>query len=54
MKYCEKCRKQFEVEENICPTCGAMLENIPNGESDNINEYEAAEIISTMMTTGIL
>ena len=54
MKYCEKCKKQFEIEEDICPICGAALEYIPDGESDNIKEYEAAEIISAMMVTGIL
>ena len=54
MKYCETCRKQFEGEEEICPICGAALEEIPNEEGNPVNEYEAAEIVSAMMTTGIL
>ncbi len=51
MKYCEKCRINFETAEYTCPICGAELIDISSDES---NEYEAAEIVSTMMTTGIL
>ena len=51
MKYCDKCNQEFEIEESICPICGATLVDVTN---DEINEYEAAEIVSTMMTTGIL
>lgn len=51
MKYCEKCRNSFETAEYTCPICEAELIDISNDED---NEYEAAEIVSTMMTTGIL
>ena len=51
MKYCEKCRNSFEIAEYACPICGAELIDISDDEG---NEYEAAEIVSTMMTTGIL
>ena len=54
MKYCEKCRNKFETEEDFCPICKETLIDIPNDESDEINEYEAAEIVSTMMIMGIL
>ena len=54
MKYCEKCRARIETQEFACPVCGEILVDIPADESDAINEYEAAEIVSTMMTTGIL
>ena len=51
MKYCQKCIKEFETEESVCPVCGKNLVDIQNEEN---NEYEAAEIISTMMITDIL
>ena len=51
MKYCQKCEKQFETEEYICSTCKETLIDIPN---DEVNEYEKAEMISTMITMGIL
>lgn len=35
MKYCEKCEKQFETEDYICPIYKEMLIDIPN---DEINE----------------
>lgn len=54
MKYCEKCKKEFDVEENECPICGNRLTEISEAKNEEINEYEAAEIVSTMMTTGIL
>ncbi len=54
MKYCKICKKNFDTEENGCPICGAALIDIPNDEDDAVNEYEAAEIVSAMMTTGIL
>ena len=53
MKYCPKCRKEMK-EELICPVCGVTLIDITNDEENKENEYEAAEIISTMMVTGIL
>jgi len=54
MRYCDNCKKEFETTEDACPICGAIFSDIPNDESTITNEYEAAEIISTMMTTGIL
>ena len=51
MKYCDKCKKELETKKDPCPICKA---DFPNNERDVTNEYEAAEIISTMMTTGIL
>ena len=51
MKYCDLCCQEFEAETSICSICGATLVEIPQSET---NEYEAAEIVSTMMTTGIL
>ena len=52
MKYCDLCEKEFDTEENICPVCGTEVTEL--SAEDETNEYEAAEIISTMMTTGIL
>ncbi|MGN0482341.1 MAG: hypothetical protein ACI4HI_02195 [Lachnospiraceae bacterium] len=54
MKYCEKCKRKFANEEEKCPVCGTKLIDISDDKNDEINEYEAAEIVSTMMTTGIL
>lgn len=54
MKYCNKCKREFETEEDTCPICGAMLIDVSKNEQNEINEDEAAEIISTMMITGIL
>ena len=45
MKNCEKCRNSFEIAEYTCPICGAELIDISDDEG---NEYEAAEIVSTM------
>lgn len=54
MKYCEKCRKKIDVRENECPICGNQLTKTSESQNEELNEYEAAEIVSTMMTTGIL
>ncbi len=54
MKYCKICNNGFETEENICPVCEGSLVDVLNSVDNEINEYEAAEIISTMMITGIL
>lgn len=42
-------------ERNLpcCPVCGELI-CISSGENEENNEYEAAEIVSTMMITGIL
>lgn len=53
MKYCEKCKEEFENKKEKCRVCGTKLIDISD-EKDEINEYEAAEIVSTMMITGIL
>lgn len=53
MKYCEKCKKEFNMNENVCPVCGNKMIDVKVAE-DNENEYEAVEIVSTMMLTGIL
>ena len=54
MKYCLNCKKNFDTEDEFCPKCGAKLCEIPQDADDEMNENEAAEIISTMMITGIL
>lgn len=54
MKYCEKCKKKFDVKENKCPVCRNQLTEISESKKKEINEYEAAEIVSSMMITGIL
>jgi len=46
MKYCKKCDKRFESEKDRCPICGTRL--------IEIDEYETAEIVASMTTTGIL
>jgi rRNA maturation endonuclease Nob1 len=51
MKYCDKCKKEFETDNVICPICGNELQEI---EQENNNELEVAEIVSTMMITGII
>ena len=54
MEYCLKCKKQFDTEAELCPNCGAKPYEIPQDNRDEMNENEAAEIISTMMITDIL
>lgn len=54
MKYCLKCKKKFDTADELCPNCGAKLYEISKDAGDEMNESEAAEIISTMMITGIL
>ena len=54
MKYCLNCKKKFNAEYERCPTCGKKLYEISKDDGEKINESEAAEIISTMIITGIL
>lgn len=54
MKYCKKCNRNFENENEKCTVCGIKLVDTSDDKNDEINENEAAEIISTMMITGIL
>lgn len=54
MKYCKKCKKKFNTENELCPNCGTKLHEMSHDDSNEINETEAAEIVSTMMITGIL
>ena len=54
MKYCSNCKKKFHTEDELCQNCGAKLYEMPQDSGDEMNENEAAEIISTMMITGIL
>ncbi|MEG0296589.1 MAG: hypothetical protein RR620_07685 [Clostridium sp.] len=28
MKYCKKCKKEFDVEDKKCPICGKKLDKI--------------------------
>ena len=51
MKYCKKCDKRFDSEKDCCPICGTRLIEI---DKDEIDEYETAEIVASMTTTGIL
>lgn len=54
MKYCLNCEKKFDTEDELCPNCGVKLCEMLQDADDKMNENEAAEIISTMMITGIL
>ncbi|MGN0447512.1 MAG: hypothetical protein ACI4GC_03085 [Acutalibacteraceae bacterium] len=54
MKYCASCKKRCDTEEKFCLDCGDKLYDLPQDYDDNMNENEAAEIVSTMMITGIL
>lgn len=54
MKYCLNCKKEYDLEEVLCPNCGEKLCEMSQDADDEMNENEAAEIISTMMITGIL
>lgn len=54
MKYCEECGKEFETEDMICPVCNGKLDESLDNTEDATNEYEAAEIISSMMMNGII
>lgn len=40
MKYCEKCKKEFDTQDETCPVCGEKLEEI-------ISDEDAATIVTT-------
>ena len=40
--------------DELCPNCGAKLCEMSQDAGDEMNDTEAAEIVSTMMITGIL
>lgn len=40
MKYCEKCKKETDTEENKCPICNEELVEI-------LNDEDAATIVAT-------
>ena len=40
MKYCEKCKKEFDTEDKKCPVCGGKLKEI-------LSDEDAATIVST-------
>lgn len=54
MKYCVNCKKKLDTEDEFCPICGTKLSEMHQDAGDEMKENEAAEIISTMMITGIL
>lgn len=45
MKYCKKCKKEFDAEKDECPICGKQLTENSKSQNEDINEYEAAEIV---------
>ena len=49
MKRCNRCNKEFDAEENVCPICGSKLQ-----EETDKEEPGADVIVSTMTWTGIL
>lgn len=40
MKYCEKCKKEFDTEDEKCPVCEGKLKEI-------LSDEDAATIVST-------
>ena len=50
----ETCKKLFMITGNNEEALANLREWAPIGKSQEENEYEAAEIVSTMMVTGIL
>ena len=47
MKYCERCKKEFNIEEQQCPICGEDL--VKNEDND-----ATAETVATTTILGIL
>ena len=47
MKYCERCKKEFDIEEQQCPICGEYL--LENEDND-----ATAETVASMTILGIL
>jgi uncharacterized paraquat-inducible protein A len=47
MKYCEKCKEEFDTEEQKCPICKADL--VETEDNDAV-----AETVALMITMGIL
>lgn len=54
MKYCMNCKKKLDTEDEFCLICGTKLSEMSQNAGDEMKENEAAEIIATMMITGIL
>lgn len=48
MKYCFRCKKEFDTGKNTCPVCGEELKETEE------NEEDVSEIVATMTTLGIL
>jgi len=40
LKYCEKCKKEFEIEDEKCPVCEGKLKEV-------LSDEDAATIVST-------
>lgn len=49
MKYCRKCKKEFDTEDVKCPLCGADLIEEDTGSDD-----ETAETVAVMTILGFL
>ena len=54
VKYCKKCKKEFDEKENKCPICKNRLTKKIKPKDCEIKDSEAAEIVSAMMINGIL
>ena len=52
--YGQYCKKELDTEKDECPICKKQSKGNSKPQNEDINEYEAAVIVSTMMITGIL
>ncbi|MEA4964711.1 MAG: hypothetical protein VB055_02655 [Oscillospiraceae bacterium] len=49
MRYCPKCKIEYDTEKENCPVCGEKLADL--GENEEIC---TEEIVATMTTIGLL
>ena len=52
MKYCPKCKKEFDTEAESCPVSGEKL--LDWREDEGKDELDEGEIVAVMTTIGLL
>ncbi|MDD3780392.1 MAG: hypothetical protein PHX26_10115 [Proteiniphilum sp.] len=48
MKYCTKCKKGFNTEEENCPVCGKKLLDRGNNKEDGFDEGEFVAVMTAI------
>lgn len=51
MKYCPKCKKEYDTKNDICPACGEKLIDWKANESKD--ELDDGELVAIMTAIGL-